>query len=67
MIVMKIIIITIIIIKNIRYNNLNIQEDDYTKNIDDFENNENNYYNNNENNYEYDVCNIVNNIFKNNN
>ena len=53
--------------KNIRYNNLNIQEDDYTKNIDDFENNENNYYNNNENNYEYDVCNIVNNIFKNNN
>ena len=50
---MRIIIITIIIIKkNISYKDLVIPEDDYNKNIDDFDNNENIYYNNDENNIE---------------
>ena len=38
--------------KNISYKNLVIPEDDYNKNIDDFDNNENICYNNDENNIE---------------
>jgi len=39
--------------KNISYKNLVIPEDDYNKNIDDFDNNENICYNNDENNIEW--------------